>query len=311
MDETFDLIDVLGDSAKDISIFVNTNLSTLNYKDRFVLDYFKNFKQVVFHISCDGFGEIGEYIRFGFKTEKFKSNVNKVLDFIKTNSTNTKIDFDITYAISVINVYNIFEFLDTLKNDLGIDDAKVNFQTVGSPYNLSVSSLSLDEKVRITEYIKYKMLNYSDQTVIRLNKFLETINSTSSVDLFDSSLDTGLIKKIDVLRGNDIGKFVSEGVTGFEILVQDDGSLVLSPTVEIPARDAWIFQNKKAFASVKRGLEQASKGRTSADAVDFEKYLDLNPVNLFYYLKIIKIYITVSTYFSQFFMNTFFTILLY
>jgi MoaA/NifB/PqqE/SkfB family radical SAM enzyme len=210
MDETFDLIDLLGDSAKDISIFVNTNLSTLNYKDRFVLDYFKNFKQVVFHISCDGFGEIGEYIRFGFKTEKFKSNVNKVLDFIKTNSTNTKIDFDITYAISVINVYNIFEFLDTLKNDLGIDDAKVNFQTVGSPYNLSVSSLSLDEKVRITEYIKYKMLNYSDQTVIRLNKFLETINSTSSVDFFDSSLDTGLIKKIDVLRGNDIGKFVSE-----------------------------------------------------------------------------------------------------
>jgi len=71
-----------------------------------------------------------------------------------------------------------------------------------------------------------------------------------------------------------LGKFISEGVTGFEVLAQDDGSLVLSPTVEIPAREAWIFQNKKAFASVKRGLEQASKGRTSADAVNFEKYLD-------------------------------------
>lgn len=71
-----------------------------------------------------------------------------------------------------------------------------------------------------------------------------------------------------------LGKFISEGVTGFEVLAQDDGSLVLSPTIEIPACEAWIFRNKKAFASVKRGLEQASKGRASADAVDFEKYLD-------------------------------------
>ncbi len=71
-----------------------------------------------------------------------------------------------------------------------------------------------------------------------------------------------------------LGKFISDGVTGFEVSAQDDGSLVLSPTVEIPAREAWIFKNKNAFASVKRGLDQASKGRTSADAVDFEKHLD-------------------------------------
>jgi organic radical activating enzyme len=210
MDETFDLIDLLGDSSKEISIFVNTNLSTLNYKDRFVLDYFKKFKQVVFHISCDGFGEIGEYIRFGFKTEKFKNNVNKLLDFIKINSTNSKIEYDITYAKSIINVYNIFEFLDTLKSDLGIDDSKVNFQTVGSPYNLSVSSLSLDEKERISKEISTKMLGYSDQTVDRLSKFIETINTTTITDFFDSTLDTGLIKNIDALRGNNIGKFVSE-----------------------------------------------------------------------------------------------------
>ena len=62
-----------------------------------------------------------------------------------------------------------------------------------------------------------------------------------------------------------LGKFVSDGVTGFEVSAQDDGSLILSPTVEIPAREAWIFKNKQALASVKRGLQQASKGRTSAD----------------------------------------------
>lgn len=207
MDETFELIDLLGDDVKDTSIFVNTNLSTLSYKDRYVLDYFKNFKKVVFHISCDGFGKIGEYIRYGFKTEKFKNNLSKLLEFIDNNS---QIDYDITYSLSVINVNNVFEFLDTLKRDLNIEDSKVNFQTVGSPHNLSVASLSNSEKNRITEEFLSKIDNYSEETTKRLKKFIETINSTTNADFFDENIDLDLIKKVDNLRGNDIGKFVSE-----------------------------------------------------------------------------------------------------
>lgn len=207
MDETFELIDLLGEDVKDTSIFVNTNLSTLSYKDRYVLDYFKNFKKVVFHISCDGFGEIGEYIRYGFKTEKFKNNLSKLLEFIDDNG---QIDYDITYSLSVINVNDVFEFLDTLKRDLNIDDSKVNFQTVGSPHNLSVASLSNGEKKRITEEFLSKIDNYSEETTKRLKKFIETINSTTNADFFDENIDLDLIKKVDNLRGNDIGKFVTE-----------------------------------------------------------------------------------------------------
>jgi MoaA/NifB/PqqE/SkfB family radical SAM enzyme len=206
MDETFELIDLLGEDSKETSIFVNTNLSTLTYKDRFVLDYFKNFKRVIFHISCDGFGDIGEYIRFGFKTDKIKNNITKLIKFIGEHK---HIDYDITYSISIINVDNLFEFLDTLKTELKIDDSKVNFQMVGSPYNLSVASLNLTEKNRITEEISNKMLNYSNETIGRLKRFLQTVNTTTSVDFFDDNLDPHLIKKVDNLRGNDIGKFVS------------------------------------------------------------------------------------------------------
>lgn len=73
-----------------------------------------------------------------------------------------------------------------------------------------------------------------------------------------------------------LGKFVPEGVTGFEVSAQDDGSLVLSPTVEIPAREAWLFKNKKALTSVKRGLKQAADGKTTTGGVDFEKYVDVD-----------------------------------
>jgi hypothetical protein len=37
----------------------------------------------------------------------------------------------------------------------------------------------------------------------------------------------------------------------------------LQPVVEIPASEAWLFQNKEAFESVKKGLKDASKGKIS------------------------------------------------
>jgi hypothetical protein len=71
-----------------------------------------------------------------------------------------------------------------------------------------------------------------------------------------------------------LGKFVSEGVTGFDVLAQEDGSLVLLPTVEIPARELWLFKNKNAMSSVRRGLKQVAEGKTSKGGVNFEKHLD-------------------------------------
>lgn len=37
--------------------------------------------------------------------------------------------------------------------------------------------------------------------------------------------------------------------------------LILIPLVEIPEREAWIYKNKKALASLERGLEDAAKGK--------------------------------------------------
>ena len=70
-----------------------------------------------------------------------------------------------------------------------------------------------------------------------------------------------------------VGKFVPEGVTGFVLAAKEDGSILLTPTVEIPAKEAWLFQNTKALASVMRGLKQSSEGKTKRGAVNFEKYV--------------------------------------
>ena len=47
------------------------------------------------------------------------------------------------------------------------------------------------------------------------------------------------------------------------------GELLLQPVVEIPAAEAWLFQNQEALTAVKQGLEDAAKGRVSR--VDLDK----------------------------------------
>ncbi|MGA2467785.1 MAG: hypothetical protein ABSH06_25990 [Thermodesulfobacteriota bacterium] len=41
------------------------------------------------------------------------------------------------------------------------------------------------------------------------------------------------------------------------------GEVLLQPVVEIPASEAWLFKNKEAFESVKKGLKDASEGKIS------------------------------------------------
>ena len=45
-----------------------------------------------------------------------------------------------------------------------------------------------------------------------------------------------------------------------KIYINSQGEVLIRPVVEIPASEMWLYRNKKALASVKRGLEQAAKG---------------------------------------------------
>jgi hypothetical protein len=53
-----------------------------------------------------------------------------------------------------------------------------------------------------------------------------------------------------------------EGVS-YHIYRNSLGQILLDPQVTIPAAEAWLFNNPKALASVRRGLSDAAKGRVS------------------------------------------------
>lgn len=46
------------------------------------------------------------------------------------------------------------------------------------------------------------------------------------------------------------------------------GEMLLQPVVEIPASEAWLFQNREALESVRKGLEEASKGKVTKLSLD-------------------------------------------
>jgi hypothetical protein len=69
-----------------------------------------------------------------------------------------------------------------------------------------------------------------------------------------------------------LGK-LAEGISSFQVSVDQQNRIILMPFVEIPARESWLFQNKKALEKVQRGIKDAER----LDLVDrgsFVQYLD-------------------------------------
>src|SRR5438477_4317162 len=56
----------------------------------------------------------------------------------------------------------------------------------------------------------------------------------------------------------------------YEVTALEGGEVLLVPQQVVPEAEAWLWKNKKALASVKRGIEQAKAGKTKA--MSFAKY---------------------------------------
>ena len=60
----------------------------------------------------------------------------------------------------------------------------------------------------------------------------------------------------------------AENVSSVRAYVEDD-KIILEPMVEIPVREAWLYQNKPALKKVRTGLSQ----RGTVKRESFAKYL--------------------------------------
>lgn len=70
------------------------------------------------------------------------------------------------------------------------------------------------------------------------------------------------IQKLDAKNRLSLGLAVEQVCSAYNIYRNRLGQILLDPVKAVPAYEAWLFDNKPALASVKRGLVDSAAGRT-------------------------------------------------
>jgi len=91
--------------------------------------------------------------------------------------------------------------------------------------------------------------------------------------LKDAEFEAVTEARVDSKRRVALGRTLSAQVKSFKVYRNAHGQIVLDPMVLIPAHEAWLFKNKRASASVQRGLEDAKQGRLVKPKEDFSRYI--------------------------------------
>lgn len=65
---------------------------------------------------------------------------------------------------------------------------------------------------------------------------------------------------------------LSLGISGYKAIIdKNTKEITLKPYTEMPFSEKWLFDNKEALESVKRGLRDSSQSKTTYQG-SFEKY---------------------------------------
>lgn len=81
------------------------------------------------------------------------------------------------------------------------------------------------------------------------------------IHISDDFIELGS-KAIDSRNRLCLGK-IAKLIERVRIYISPHGEILIRPIAEIPAAELWLFRNKKALKTVKKGLEEASKGKVS------------------------------------------------
>lgn len=192
MTEMYKFLDGIENKSK-IVLNIHTNLSLLKFKKYDIFELLKDFNNVNFFISCDGIGDIGEYIRTGFNWETFTKNVDKLL-IMEDVYPNFKHNFHFTS--SILNVFHFFEFLEEMKKRKYIKtDSQVQFYPVRWPtyfnsINFNIKDEILDyytkniNTIELESSLRTQIQNYIDYIAgVDMTQYWESDNNESGIDL--------------------------------------------------------------------------------------------------------------------------------
>jgi len=203
-DKHYDILEYLISIGKtDVKLRYNTNLSSLSYKGKSVLELWKHFRNVNIDASLDSWGERAEYIREGTNWNIIEHNIKNI------QQHTPHVNLQINSVISVFNISTTADFYSYLiKNDIfNKHTFYPNFYNLLNPSFYSVNVLPDEFKIKIKNRLQSVSISKNiDQKIQDIIKFLDASS-------YDENLHKEFIEKTkyyDSIRNRDFVKTFPE-----------------------------------------------------------------------------------------------------
>src|SRR6056300_750792 len=173
----------------DVKLRYNTNMSVLKYKDKNVLDMWKQFSNVYIGASLDSWGLRAEYIRHGTIWNVVEQNIRTV------RKQAPHIHMQTNTVVSILNIKTLTNFIDYML-DSGLVDIKnynPHFYVIMNPEFLSLQLLT-DEEIadtikKLTEYADNKGGNIKEALQTVINGLKSTKHNPDIIHKFKITID--------------------------------------------------------------------------------------------------------------------------
>ena len=210
MEEHYRILNYLIERGKtDVTINYNTNFTTLKYKDQDVIELWKQFKRPVrIGASIDGMFERGEYIRKGFKWDRFIENLKRVKEELP------RVDVYISCTLSVFNALHMPDFHRHMV-DTGLirpADWDVNVLLHPEHYRFQILPAHIKEEFIAKYEETLAWLEQHPGTARAVNGYRSAIGYMKQHDLHEQEWPKfmRLTNKVDALREEDFAKTFPE-----------------------------------------------------------------------------------------------------
>jgi radical SAM protein with 4Fe4S-binding SPASM domain len=164
-----------------VEIEYNTNLSSLRYKDKSIIDLWKHFSNVNINASIDSWGDRAEYIREGTNWNEIEKNIRT----IQSEAPHVKLNTG--SVISIFNIYTIPEFLDSMCTLFNKTTYSPFFYNIINPHFFSADVI--DDQFKEEILYKLSSVSYNRHIMNQIEKVKTYVkNSNYNKNLRDELL---------------------------------------------------------------------------------------------------------------------------
>ena len=180
MNEHFILLEKIIESGRsvDIKLRYNSNMSTIKYKKKNIIDLWNQYKEVQFYASIDHYGSRAEYIRHGTKWQVVCKNIKQLQKL-----SNINIDYNVTVTnFSFLTLINFIHYM--INERLFTKTTNITFTACQNPEHFSPCVLPMSFKNKVKDKFYTEASIWKKEGYYFANNLYSLLDLAYSVDLW-------------------------------------------------------------------------------------------------------------------------------